>query len=65
MEMCLHIRRVETMSQTEKLLDTSAIWAEGVAIGLAYSIVPLFAMGVALALGLTILKAPMKAAGVI
>ena len=53
------------MSRTEEILDTSANWAEGVAVGVAYSIVPLFAMGCALALGLTILKAPMRAAGVI
>ena len=53
------------MSRTEKLLDTSATWAEGALVGLAYSVVPLFAVGLVLALGLTIIKAPIRASGVV
>ena len=47
------------------IIDSSAVWAEGTARGLAYSIVPVFALGVSLAIALTLLKAPMKAAGVV
>lgn len=51
------------MSEIEDWTRLTGYWVEGIATGLLVSIIPLFVMGVAVGLGIKMLKAPIEKIG--
>lgn len=47
----------------EEWADTTGTWVEGIATGLLVSIIPLFAMGLAVGIGIKVLTKPIEVMG--
>ena len=48
------------MDEPDPIFDAASIWVEGVGRGLLISVIPLFMVGVAIGIGLIIIKTPIK-----
>ena len=48
------------MNEPDPIFDSASIWVEGVGRGFLISVIPLFMVGVAIGIGLIIIRTPIK-----